>query len=150
MPLIKLKTYIKADQRRCFDLARDIDFHQDSLKHTKEKAVAGRISGLIQLGESVTWEATHLGVTQHLTSKITEMHIPHSFIDEMVDGPFKLMKHEHYFNQKGDTTKMVDLFYFESPYGFLGHLVNLLFLKKYLTKLLMKRNEAIKKKAEFK
>ena len=76
------------------------------------------------------------------------MHVPHSFTDEMIEGPFKLLKHEHYFSHKEGITKMVDLFYFESPYGILGHLANLLFLKKYLTKLLEKRNKAIKKKAE--
>ena len=34
-------------------------------------AVGGRTSGLIGLGEEVTWRARHFGVTQHLTSKIT-------------------------------------------------------------------------------
>ena len=71
MPLIVLETIIHADKRTCFDLSRNIDFHKDSLKHSNEKAIAGKTSGLIGLGESVTWEATHFGIRQHLTSKIT-------------------------------------------------------------------------------
>jgi hypothetical protein len=51
MPTTRIVTPIAAPIERCFDLARDIDFHTKSLDHTGEKAVAGRTSGLIGLGE---------------------------------------------------------------------------------------------------
>ena len=57
MAAIRIVTVIAAQTDRCFDLARDIDFHTRSLAGTGEKAVAGRTSGLIEQGESVTWEA---------------------------------------------------------------------------------------------
>lgn len=68
MSKIEINTLIEADVEICFDLARDIDFHKESLKHSHEKAVAGKTSGLIGLGEWVTWEAKHLGIKQRLTS----------------------------------------------------------------------------------
>ncbi len=71
MPIITLKTYVNADKQTVFDLARSIDLHQISTKHTNEKAIAGRLSGLIELNETVTWQARHFGITQKLTSKIT-------------------------------------------------------------------------------
>jgi hypothetical protein len=43
---------------------------------------------------------------------------------------------------------MIDKFYFESPYGVLGKLVNRIFLKKYMTRLLFERNNEIKRIAE--
>jgi hypothetical protein len=43
---------------------------------------------------------------------------------------------------------MKDLFEFESPFGFLGKLIDLLFLKRYMTKLLTTRNSVIQQKAE--
>ena len=55
MLLIELKIKIKAPIEICFDLARSIDLHVDSTNHTGEKAVGGVTSGLIGLGESVTW-----------------------------------------------------------------------------------------------
>ena len=61
MALIRIVTEIAAPIEQCFDLARDIDFHTRSLEGTGERAVAGRTTGLIELGESVTWEARHLG-----------------------------------------------------------------------------------------
>lgn len=112
MPLIVLETIIHTDTLTCFDLSRDIDFHKDSLKHSNEKAIAGKTSGLIGLGESVTWEATHFGIRQHLTSKITQLDAPNYFVDEMVSGAFKSFKHEHIFTSKGKDTIMIDKFYF--------------------------------------
>ena len=148
MELIELQTIINADIKICFDLARNIDFHQQSLVHSKEKAVAGKTSGLIELGESVTWQATHFGIKQQLTSKITQFNSPHYFVDEMVSGAFTSFKHDHIFEEKGNTTLMTDKFHFESPFGIFGKLANRLFLKRYMTQLLQIRNQLLKEKAE--
>ena len=148
MPYIKVETIIDADIKTCFDLARNIEIHQESLKHSGEIAVAGRTSGLIELSETVTWEAKHFGFVQHLTSKITEFKNPDYFVDEMVSGAFKSFRHEHHFKKRGNKTIMADIFYFESPYGILGKLANWLFLKKYMVNLLRTRNAFLKEKAE--
>lgn len=148
MPLITLQTLINADINTCFDLSRDIDFHQESLKHSNERAIAGRTSGLIELGESVTWEAKHFGITQRLTSKITEFNRPYYFVDEMVSGAFESFKHEHIFEKTQDGTLMIDKFHFKSPYGLLGAFVNILFLKRYMRSLLSIRNSFLKSAAE--
>lgn len=148
MPIIHLSTQIYAPKQLVFDLSRDIDLHQESTKHTGERAIAGKTSGLIGLGESVTWRAKHFGIWQNLTSKITEMDHPHYFVDEMQQGAFKSFRHEHVFEEVNRDTLMTDRFDFESPLGWLGKLANELFLTKYMTKLLIIRNEIIKKVAE--
>jgi hypothetical protein len=73
MPIIKTELQINAPIEICFDLARSIDIHAQSTSQTKEKAVGGVTGGLIEYGQSVTWEATHFGIKQRLTAKITEM-----------------------------------------------------------------------------
>ncbi|MBU2930100.1 SRPBCC family protein [Winogradskyella psychrotolerans] len=154
MAIIEIKTIIQADIKTCFDLARNIDFHKDSLAHSNEKAVAGKTSGLIELGESVTWEATHFGVKQKLTSKITAFKSPHYFVDEMTSGAFKSFKHEHIFETRtdnqfyGNYTLMIDRFQFQSPLGILGKIANFMFLERYMRNLLKTRNEYLKLKAE--
>lgn len=148
MPVIRLETFIKADQKIVFDLARSIDLHQISTAHTHERAIAGKTSGLIELGESVTWEAKHFGIVQQLTSKITEMQSPDYFADEMVSGAFKSFKHQHIFEAKGGETIMTDVFDYISPYGILGKVADWLFLKRYMTDLLVQRNHIIKEHAE--
>ncbi|WP_298556165.1 SRPBCC family protein [uncultured Algibacter sp.] len=148
MPLIEIHTRIDCDVKTCFDLARNIDIHKESLKHTGEIAIAGKTTGLIELGEWVSWEAKHLGFVQHLTSKITEFESPNYFVDEMVLGAFKSFRHEHIFYKVDDKTLMIDKFHFESPFGLLGQTANILFLKRYMKKLLKTRNKLLKKEAE--
>jgi hypothetical protein len=72
MMVIQLSTSIAAPPERVFDLVRSIDAHQQSAEGTKERAVAGVTHGLIGLGNEVTWEATHFGIKQRLTVRITE------------------------------------------------------------------------------
>ncbi len=148
MPKIELATYIKAPQEVVFDWSRSIDLHIESTAQTHEKAVAGKTSGLISLGESVTWRAKHFGVYQNLTSKIIQFDRPNSFTDEMQKDAFKSFTHQHLFSEKEGITEMKDLFEYQSPWGILGKLANKLFLNRYLTNLLEKRNSVIKKIAE--
>ena len=148
MSKIVLLTEINAPVQRCFDLARSIDLHVESTKQTGERVIAGRMSGLIELGETVTWRAKHFGIWQNLTSKITGFDSPTYFEDEMVTGAFKSFTHSHYFSGSDGKTNMLDTFVFESPLGVLGKLANYIFLKKYMTKLLIERNKVIKSVAE--
>jgi ligand-binding SRPBCC domain-containing protein len=148
MAKILIVTKIAAPAEVCFDLARDIDFHIRSLQDTGERAVAGRTSGLIGLGESVTWEARHLGVRQQLTSKVTAYDRPTYFQDVMTRGAFKSFAHDHRFEAHGCETVMTDEVEFASPLGPLGRLVDALFMTGYLRRLLEGRCQAIKQEAE--
>ena len=148
MPNITLITLINAPKERVFDLSRSIDLHQQSLLHTNEKAVAGRTNGLIEFGETVTWHANHLFKTRTLTVKITQMQPFESFTDEMLQGDFKSMHHEHLFSNSNNITTMKDIFSFEAPYGIIGKIFSQTFLTAYMTKLLQQRNLVIKDFAE--
>jgi ligand-binding SRPBCC domain-containing protein len=143
MPIITLETLIHAPVEVCFDLSRSIDLHTISTKQTGERAIAGVTKGLIGLGGTVTWRAKHFGVWQNLTSKITEYERPSYFVDEMVQGAFSSFRHEHHFKQIDAATLMRDVFNYSSPFGVLGKLADVLFLKDYMTNLLEKRNKAI-------
>src|SRR5690606_24024605 len=84
MERIYLETIINAPIERVFDLARSIDLHKLSALNTNEKAIAGKTSGLINEGETVTWRAKHLGIYQILTVQITKLERPYFFEDKMV------------------------------------------------------------------
>ena len=145
MSIFTVNNDIQAPIETCFDLTRDIGFHIRSLAHTNERAIAGRTDGLIELGETVTWEAKHLGMTRCMTVKITAMDRPTHFRDEQIDGPFKHFVHDHTFENLGNNvTRMTDLIDFASPLGPLGHLVNRFYLNRYLQALITQRGLAIK------
>lgn len=150
LSLIITKLRIKATPALCFDLARNIDLHQVSAQQTREKAIGGVTSGLIEAGQSVTWRAKHFGIWQELTAKITEFEPPYRFVDEMVEGAFAHFHHEHKFEATEEGTLMTDTFEYTVPYGLLGKLFDILVLKRYMTRFLSKRNEVIKIEAETK
>jgi ligand-binding SRPBCC domain-containing protein len=148
MPLIHLTTFIEAPVERVFDLSRSIDLHKKSMQQFGEEPINGRINGLLNEGEDVTWKAKHLFKTRILKVKLTSLKRPHSFIDEQVEGDFRMMKHEHVFKPIENGTIMIDLFHFETGYGFFGSLLNRFYLVNYLQTLLEERNKLIKQAAE--
>ncbi len=148
MAVIHISTTIAAPIEQCFDLARDIDFHTQSLAATDERAVVGRTSGLIGLGESVTWEGRHLGVRQRFTSEVTAFDRPTYFRDEMTAGAFREFAHDHRFEARNGATIMTDEVIFRSPFGPLWLIVDWLFLTGYMRRLLEGRSQAIKREAE--
>ena len=148
MAKIELKTIINAPIERVFDLARSIDLHKSSTTGTNEEAIAGKTSGLIELGETVTWRAKHLGVYQKLTVEIIKYDKPNMFCDMMIKGTFKSMKHIHKFTPHTNGTIMIDEFEFITPFGSFGKLIEFLFLKSYMTKFLLNKNNQLKQTAE--
>jgi ligand-binding SRPBCC domain-containing protein len=118
------------------------------MAHSGEEAVGGRTTGLIGLGEEVTWRARHFGVTHHHTSRITVFDRPSHFRDAMVAGRFRSFEHDHFFEAFDGGTRMRDVLLFESPLGVLGRCVDTLVLASYLKRLLEERNRVIQAAAE--
>lgn len=149
MVTIEMETRIGAPVERVFDLARSIDLHRVSLAHTGEEAVAGRTSGLIEMGETVTWRARHLGVRQHLTSRISGFDRPRFFQDRQERGAFAWFVHDHFFTPApGGGTVLRDVFHFAAPLGPLGRIAEALVLRRYMTRFLQGRNAVLKRVAE--
>ena len=148
MPIIKHNIFINAPINVCFDLARNVDVHKETTSKTKERAIDGVIVGLMENGDTVTWEATHLGVKQKLTAKIIEMEKPYKFTDVMVKGAFHSFTHTHEFIESGTGTIMKDTFSYKSPFGILGIIVDKLFLEKYMRNFIVNRAKELKRIAE--
>ena len=144
-------TVIHAPIGRCFDLARSVEVHLAGNVHCGEAAVAssGVTSGLLNLGQRVTWRAKHFGVWHRLTSEITAFDRPASFEDTMLRGPFRSMRHDHIFRPISATeTEMEDVFRFAAPLPILGRLVEISVLRRYMLALLRERNAVLKQIAE--
>lgn len=148
MPVIEIELEIDAPIERVFDLARCIDLHEETMSKSNERAIGGVREGLINLDETVTWQATHFGVRQRLTSKITKYDRPFHFQDAMVKGAFKRFTHDHFFELQNKKVLMRDRFAYDSPLWILGKIADALFLEKYMRNLLTERNLLIKRTAE--
>lgn len=151
MVTLKTTLRINAPIERCFDLARSVEVHLAGNRHWGEEAVAlgGVTTGLMGLGDRVTWRARHFGVRLRLTSEITAFDRPRYFQDRMVRGAFAFMEHDHYFTAAGDgATEMRDVFRFAAPLGWIGRIVEIAVLRRYMARLLDERNAVIREVAE--
>jgi ligand-binding SRPBCC domain-containing protein len=141
---IELQTVISAPIERCYDLALSVELHLRSAASTGERAVAGVSSGVLMLGDHITWEARHLGLKHRLSMRISLADPPRMFRDEMVRGPFRRLVHDHLFEQTDGRTLMRDVLEFSSGVLPLDALV----LKPHLRRFLLRRNAVIKELAE--
>lgn len=142
---------IHAPIERCFDLARSVEVHVAGNRYRGEEAVAlgGVTAGLLGMGDRVTWRARHFGVRQHRTSEITPFDRPRYFQDRMLRGAFAFMEHDHSFTTTKDSaTEMRDVFRFAAPLGWIGRIVEMLVLRRYMARLLDERNAVIREVAE--
>jgi ligand-binding SRPBCC domain-containing protein len=151
MTTITIETEINAPVDLCFDLARDVGAHAESASFSNERLVApGRTTGLLELGDIVTFEGTHFGFRQRFTAKIVELQRPYRFVDEMVRGTFKWLRHVHEFHPAGERTIMRDVLTWEAPLGVLGQLADLLFLKRHMRWFVSRKQSQLKRLAEAK
>ena len=144
MSRIECETTIDAPPERCFDLSRSVELHLEAARATGERAVDGVTSGLLGAGDTVTWEARHLGRRRQLTVRIAAYDRPRFFRDEQIRGPFRRMVHDHVFEPADGGTRMRDVFEFASGFALLDWLV----LAPHLRRFLLRRNELIRRTAE--
>ncbi len=146
---ITVETRIRAPIELCFDLARDVTAHAESAAFSSERVVApGRTQGLLERGDLVAFEGRHFGMTQRFVAKITALDRPHSFVDEMVEGTFKWLRHVHEFESNDGLTIMRDRLEWKAPFGLIGDLADLLFLKRHMRWFVATKQNALRQIAE--
>ena len=144
-----VETLIHAPRERVFDLARDVGAHTRSASFTSERAVEpGRIEGLLEVDDTVTFEGVHFGVRQRFTAKIVEMKRPERFVDELVKATFKSMRHVHEFAERDGATLMRDTLDWVSPLGILGVIADKIAVERHLRRFVTRKQQALKEIAE--
>lgn len=142
---IREETIVNASPKEVFDISRDIDLHLEHGKDQGEIVVDGRRSGLMLKGESVTWEAKHLGIRQRMTVMMEEAIEPHLIITRMTKGPFAHFVHYHRIEAKGNQTLLTDDLFIKAPFGIFGYIAEVILLKSYFRKFIKLRNAQLKK-----
>ena len=86
-----------------------------------------------------------LGVKMNWVTEITHIKDKKYFVDEQRKGPYKMWHHEHILIETGNGIIMKDIISYIPPFGILGKILNVLFIKrqvegifKYRTKVLNK------------
>lgn len=149
MITLRTRTVILAPPERCFDLARSVDLHAASASVIHGRAVAGRTAGLSALGDQTTWSARFFGMRFSMTTEITAFDRPHGFSDVLCAGLFRHFGHVYTFAPVSPMqTMMTDEFSFQSPFGFIGAVMDALVLRRRMRAVLEFRARYIKRVAE--
>ncbi|GAA3886049.1 hypothetical protein GCM10022243_58570 [Saccharothrix violaceirubra] len=144
MTRFEVVTAIAAPPTRVFELCLDIATHT-----ALGERVVGSAGGVRDFGDTITFEARHLGLRWRMTARVVVHSPPGLFVDEQVSGPFRRWRHEHRFASDGDGgTVMHDLVDFAAPLGPLGRLVERVVLDRYLPRLVRVRHDHVKSVAE--
>ncbi|MGB3733214.1 SRPBCC family protein [Microbacterium sp.] len=143
MAAFVLERFIPDSPETVFDLSLDVDLHLASQSSRGERAVAGVTSGRLGEGDQVTWSARHFGIRFRMSSIVFDVDRPHRFRDRQTRGPFASFAHTHEFLPADGGTLMRDTIEFRSPFGPLGRLVDVLFMRRHLIAVITERNDAI-------
>jgi len=146
---VLVETSIAAPPGVCFDLARDVGAHAQSASFSQERVIEpGRMHGLLELGDMVTFEGVHFGIRQRATAKIIAMDRPRVFVDELVKSTFRSMRHVHEFVPIDGGTLMRDILDWRSPLGLLGRFADKLFVERHMRWFVETKQRALKEIAE--
>ncbi|GAA4961666.1 SRPBCC family protein [Kineococcus glutinatus] len=150
MPQILVRTLVRADVEVVFNTSLDLDVELVAGRRYGVRAVGGRTSGQLQLGEHVRWRLRLLGVVPLThTSELVVVERPGRFVDEMRAGAFAEFRHEHRFEVEGPhMTIMTDRMTWTSPLGPLGALADVVLVRPVLLRLLADRNAEIARRVE--
>lgn len=93
-------------------------------------------------GARIEYRLTICGVPARWRTRITDWQPGVRFVDEQESGPYTLWRHTHEFEAQGDSTVIRDRVEYIEPFGPLGTLAHLLFVKRMLDRVFDFRREA--------
>lgn len=102
MNSFRLETTIAASPSACFERSLSVDAHTESMLESGERAVDGITSGVLSLGDTVTWRGRHFGIPFTMTSAITACTPPNRFVDEQKRSPFQELVARAFIHPAGD------------------------------------------------
>ncbi|MBX3008291.1 MAG: SRPBCC family protein [Melioribacteraceae bacterium] len=85
------------------------------------------------------------GIPMKWVTEITHVENHKYFIDEQRFGPYKFWHHLHRFNIVDDKLIMEDILHYKLPFGFLGVLINRLFVRKQIEQIFSYRKRTVDK-----
>jgi ligand-binding SRPBCC domain-containing protein len=82
-------------------------------------------------GMFITYKVSPVaGIKLNWVTEITQLNYRKFFIDEQRQGPYRHWHHEHHFKEVEGGVEMHDVLYYSMPFGFIGKIVEQIFVKR--------------------
>lgn len=105
--------------------------------------------GKMYEGMIIIYTVTPLaGIRMTWVTEITHVEEGRYFVDEQRAGPYSLWHHQHFIEPDGDGVIMTDIVTYRPPFGILGRLANLLFIRSRLNEIFEYRNKVLREWAD--
>lgn len=115
-----------------------------ALEGTAETAKPAR------LGVRYLLRIARYGLTLFWLAEYTEFNPPHGFTDQQVKGrgPFKSWQHSHCFETIPGGTRVIDQVTYTPPFGLLGLVADILFIRRDLKRMFAYRHKVTKERLD--
>lgn len=97
----------------------------------------------MRTGAQLDYQLSLFGVPLRWRTRITDWTPDERFVDEQERGPYALWRHTHTFEARGNTTLMRDVVEYSVPFGPIGAVAHVLFVKRTLARIFDFRRDAI-------
>lgn len=84
-----------------------------------------------------------LGIKLNWITEITQINEKVFFIDEQRKGPYSIWHHEHHFREVDGGVEMHDILYYSIPFGFLGSIADMVFVRNKVRRIFEYREKRI-------
>jgi ligand-binding SRPBCC domain-containing protein len=78
----------------------------------------------MRVGALIRYRLRLMGVPFEWLTRIAEWHPPHEFVDEQLEGPYKIWVHRHRFVEQADGTRVDDQVDYELPFFPIGEVAS--------------------------
>jgi len=107
------------------------------------------LPGKMYAGMIITYIVTPVaGIRVNWVTEITHIEEGKYFIDEQRSGPYAFWHHQHFIEPDGDGVIMTDILTYRPPFGILGRISNLLFIRSRLNEIFDYRNRVLSEWAD--
>jgi ligand-binding SRPBCC domain-containing protein len=102
-------------------------------------------AGEMYPGMIITYRLSPLfNFTVKWATEITQIKEHRYFIDNQIQGPYKIWHHEHHFKEINNGTEMRDILFYDVPFGFIGQILHKIFIRKRVQEIFDFRETKIK------
>ena len=99
----------------------------------------------MEVGRLIDYNIYLLGIPIHWRTLITDYEPPNMFVDQQIKGPYTMWHHTHTFHKVKGGVEIKDRVVYSIPFGFLGRLLNYLWIKRDLNNIFLHRKKVIDK-----
>ena len=97
------------------------------------------------VGRLIDYNIYLMGIPIHWKTLITDYEPPNMFVDQQIKGPYAMWHHTHTFHKVKGGVEIKDRVVYSIPFGFLGRLLNYLWIKRDLNNIFLHRKKVIDK-----